>query len=131
MVLRVCPGTGEDKKQAIVDEWYRGQLKKAVPVLIAKWEPLMGVKVERVFVQKMKTKWGRCNAATKSVRLNTDLAKKPTESLEYILVHEMVHLLVRRHNDHFTELMDRYLPNWRIVRQALNAAPLAHVDWTY
>jgi predicted metal-dependent hydrolase len=131
MVLRVRPGTGEDKKQAIVDEWYRGQLKKAVPVLIAKWEPLMGVKVERVFVQKMKTKWGRCNAATKSVRLNTDLAKKPTESLEYILVHEMVHLLVRRHNDHFTELMDRYLPNWRIVRQALNAAPLAHVDWTY
>ena len=77
MLLRVRPGTDEAKKQAIVDEWYREQLKKAVPPLIAKWEPLMGVKVERFFVQQMKTKWGSCNPASGSIRLNTDLAKKP------------------------------------------------------
>jgi predicted metal-dependent hydrolase len=99
--------------------------------LIAKWEPLFGVKVNRLFVQKMKTKWGSCNAVSRNIRLNTELAKKPPECLEYVLVHKMVHLIVRRHDDRFTSLMDRYLPNWRFVRQALNAAPLAHANWTY
>ena len=131
MLLRVRPGTSEDKKQAIVDEWYRAQIKKAVPSLIAKWEPLMGVKVERFFVQKMKTKWGSCNPDSKSIRLNTDLAKKPPECLEYIVLHEMVHLLVRDHGDRFTTLMDRNLPSWRLVRQTLNEAPLAHTNWAY
>ena len=131
MLLRVRPGTSEDKKQAIVDEWYRAQIKKAVPPLIAKWEPLMSVKVERFFVQKMKTKWGGCNPDSKSIRLNTDLASKPPEYLEYIIVHEMVHLLVRDHGDRFTTLMDHYLPSWRLVRQTLNEAPLAHTNWAY
>ena len=129
--LQVRPGTSEDKRQAIVDEWYRAQIKKAVPSLIAKWEPIMGVEVERFFVQKMKTKWGSCNAGFKSIRLNTDLAKKPPECLEYIVVHEMVHLLVPGHGDRFTALMDRYLPSWRLVRQTLNEAPLAHTNWIY
>jgi predicted metal-dependent hydrolase len=100
-----------------------------VPPLIAKWEPLLGVKVERFFVQKMKTKWGGCNARSKSVRLNTELTKKPAECLEYIIVHEMAHLIVRHHDDRFTSLMDRHLPNWKLVRQTLNATPLAHTDW--
>ena len=130
-LLRVRPSTSEAKKQAIVDGWYRAQIKKAVPSLIAKWEPLMGVKVERFFVQKMKTKWGSCNSEAKSIRLNTDLAKKLPECLEYIVVHEMVHLLVRDHGDRFTTLMDRYLPSWRLVRQTLNEAPLAHATWAY
>jgi predicted metal-dependent hydrolase len=131
IVLRVRPGIREDKKQAIVDEWYRAELRKAVVVLIGKWEPLMGVKVGRIFVQKMKTKWGSCNAPSKSIRLNTELAKKPPECLEYIIVHEMVHLIVRRHDDVFSSLMDRYLPNWRLTRQKLNAEPLAHTHWAY
>ncbi len=131
MLLRVRLGTSEDKRQAIVDEWYRAQIKKAVPSLIAKWEPLMGVEVERFFVQKMKTKWGSCNAGSKSIRLNTELAKKPTECLEYIVVHEMMHLFVHDHGDRFTTLMDRYLPSWRLVRQTLNEAPLAHTNWIY
>ena len=101
MLLRVRPATDEAKKQAIVEEWYREQLKEAVPPLIAKWEPLMGVKVERFFVQRMKTKWGSCNPGAGSIRLNTDLAKKPRECLEYIVVHEMVHLIERHHNDRF------------------------------
>ena len=129
--LQVRPGTSEDKRQAIVDEWHRAQIKKAVPSLIANWEPLMGIEVERFFVQKMKTKWGSCNAGSKSIRLNTELAKKPTECLEYIVVHEMVHFLVRDHSDRFTALMDRYLPSWRLVRQTLNEAPLAHANWAY
>ncbi len=131
MHLRVRPGTSEDKKQAIVDRWYRAQLKKAVPSLIAKWEPLIGVEVERFFVQKMKTLWGSCSPASKSIRLNTDLARKPPECLEYIVVHEMVHLLVPGHGDRFTALMDRYLPGWGLVRQTLNEAPLAHTNWAY
>ena len=116
---------------SMVDEWYRAQLKAVVPSLITKWESLMGVTVQRFFVQKMKTKWGSCNARAKSIRLNTELTKKPPECLEYILVHELVHLLARRHDEHFTSLMDRYLPNWRFIRQTLNEAPLAHADWAY
>jgi len=131
MLLHVRPGTSTEKRQAIVDEWYRAQLKKAVPLLIAKWEPLMGVKAERFFVQKMKTKWGSCNPESKSIRLNTDLAKKPPDCLAYIALHEMAHLLVPGHGDRFTALMDRYLPNWRQVRQTLNEAPLAHSNWAY
>jgi predicted metal-dependent hydrolase len=131
MLLQVRPGTSDGHKQAIVDEWYRAELKKAAPLLITKWEPLMGVKVERFFVQKMKTKWGSCNAGSKSIRLNTELTKKPAECLEYVVVHEMAHLIVRRHDDRFTSLMDRHLPNWKLIRQTLNAAPLAHTDWAY
>jgi predicted metal-dependent hydrolase len=131
MLLQVRTGSGDERRQTVVDDWYRLQLKSAVPALVEKWEPLLGVKVGRFFVQRMKTKWGSCNTAAKSIRLNTELAKKPPECLEYIVVHEMVHLLVRRHDDRFAALMDRYLPNWRHVRQVLNAAPLAHVDWLY
>ena len=125
MLLCVRPGTSQDKKQTIVDEWYRARIKKAVPSLIAKWEPLMGVKVDRFFVRKMKTRWGSCTPHSKSIRLNTNLAKKPPECLEYVVVHEMVHLLVHDHGDRFTTLMDCYLPSWRVIRQTLNEAPLA------
>jgi hypothetical protein len=131
MVLRLRPGTPDDKKQAMVAQWYRGQIKAAVADLIAKWEQKMGVKVGRVFVQQMKTKWGSCNPASKSIRLNTDLAKRPPECLEYIVVHEMAHFLVRYHDDRFSGLMDQCLPNWRLLRQTLNDAPLAHTDWAY
>src|ERR1017187_1206790 len=93
MLLQTRPGAGEEKKQAILDEWYRSQLKEAVPLLIAKWEPLMGVQVERFFVQRMRTKWGSCSPRAGNIRLNTDLDRKPRGCLEYIVVHEMVHLL--------------------------------------
>ena len=131
MHLRVRPGSGDAKKQAIVEEWYREQLKQAVPSLIAKWEPLMGVQVERFFVQKMKTKWGSCNPDSRSIRLNTDLAKKPRECLEYIVVHEMVHLLEPTHNNRFTTLMDQFMPRWRFYRTELNRLPVRHEEWTY
>ncbi len=131
MLLRVRPGTGEDKKQAIVEAWYREQLKQAVPPVIAKWERLMGVKVERFFVQRMKTKWGSCSPATGSIRLNTELAKKPVRCLEYIVVHELAHLITRHHDERFVALMSQHLPQWRAQRVALNAAPLSHSSWSY
>jgi len=131
MILHVGPGTTDDTKHAIVARWYRNQVKAAVPDLIAKWEPLLGVKVERIFVQKMKTKWGSCNPHTRSIRLNTDIAKKPPECLEYIVVHEMVHLIERHHNDRFRKYMDQLLPQWHRYRGELNSAPLAHEKWDY
>lgn len=131
LILRVRPGTGELKKRAIVEEWYREQLKAAVQPLIAKWEPRLGMKVARVFVQRMKTKWGSCNHRERSIRLNTELAKKPRECLEYIIVHEIIHLRERHHNDNFTVLMNRFFPQWKLRRDDLNAAPLAHVRWNY
>jgi predicted metal-dependent hydrolase len=131
MLLRLRSGTSGNKKQAVVEAWYRKQIKEAGPPLIAKWEPVIGVKVEKFFVQKMKTKWGSCNSASRSIRLNTDLAKKPSQCLEYIVVHEMVHLVVRHHNHQFSSVMDKCLPGWRLLRQMLNNAPLAHTDWTY
>jgi len=129
MRLRVRPGASREKKQAIVEEWYREQLKQAVPALIAKWEPIVGVKVERFFVQKMKTKWGSCSPGAGNIRLNTDLAKKPPECLEYIVVHEMVHLLEPTHNDRFMSLMDQFMPKWRFCRAELNRLPVRHDDW--
>ena len=131
MILHVGSGTNHGAKQAIVSRWYRDQIKAAVPDLIAMWEPRLGVKVERVFVQKMKTKWGSCNPSRRSIRLNTDLAKKPRKCLEYIVLHEMVHLIERHHNDRFRKYMDQLLPQWHLYQSELNSSPLAHEKWGY
>jgi predicted metal-dependent hydrolase len=131
MILRVRPGTDDAKRRAILEDWYREEIKKAVPVLLGKWEQVLGVKVNRFFVQRMKTKWGSCSQASRGIRLNTELARKPRECLEYIVVHEMAHLIVRRHNEQFGGLLDACLPNWRQIRLMLNDAPLSHADWSY
>ncbi len=131
LILQVRPGTGEARCQEILEAWYRGQIRAVVPDLIAKWEPVMNVKVGRVFVQRMRTRWGGCNPATGVVRLNTDLAKKPIECLEYIVVHEMVHMLEPTHNARFTSLMDLFLPIWQQHRKRLNALPVRHEEWGY
>ncbi len=131
MLLRIRPGSDDVKMEAVLDAWYRQQLKEAVPALIAKWEPLMGVKVERFFVQRMKTKWGSCNPGAGTIRLNSELAKKPPESLEYIVVHEMVHLLEPTHNARFIGLMDRFMPKWEFYRDILNRLPVRHENWGY
>jgi len=131
MLLHIRPGADEDRKQAVVAEWYREQLKNVIPELIAKWEPLMGVKIERFFVQRMKTKWGSSNPRRRSIRLNTDLAKKPSECLEYIVVHEMAHLLESTHNKRFLALMDQFMPKWQFYRAELNRLPVRHEHWDY
>jgi predicted metal-dependent hydrolase len=131
MILRVRHGTDDKKKQEIIDAWYREQLKKAVPPLIARWEPLMSVKVDRFYVRRMKTKWGSCNHQACSIRLNTDLAKKPKECLEYIIVHEMAHLLEPTHKSRFITLMDQFMPKWHFYRDKLNQLPVSHENWIY
>jgi len=131
MFLHVRPGTDTAKKQIIMETWYREQLKQALPPLIAKWEPLMGVQVARFFVQRMKTRWGSCNPGARRIRLNTDLAKKPRECLEYVVVHEMVHLLEPTHNARFVALMDQFMPKWQFYRDVLNRLPVRHEDWGY
>jgi predicted metal-dependent hydrolase len=129
--LSVRPGTAVKQRAAVLDAWYRELIRQAVPPLVAKWEPLLGVTVKRFFVRRMKTRWGSCNHAAGSIRLNTDLARKPRECLEYIVVHEMVHLLEPTHNARFVALMDRFMPRWQDYRAALNRLPIRHEEWDY
>ena len=131
MLLRVRPRTDKDKRQALVEGWYREQMKAAVPPLLGRWEPRVGVRVERFYVQRMKTKWGSCNHKAHTIRLNTELAKKPADYLEYVLVHELVHFLERHHNDRFRAYMDQFMPQWRLYRDELNRSPLANEEWGY
>jgi predicted metal-dependent hydrolase len=129
--LHLRPASPTGRKQEVLEAWYREMLKEAVPPLIAKWEPLLGVKVNQFFVQRMKTKWGSSNPGTCSIRLNTDLVKKPQECLEYIVVHEMVHFLEPTHNARFIVLMDRFMPKWPFYRDGLNRLPVRHEHWQY
>ena len=131
MILRVRPHTDKDKRQALVEGWYRKELKKAVPPLLVQWQPRLGVKIERFFVQRMKTKWGSCNHKARTIRLNTELAKKPPGCLEYIVVHELAHLLEPTHNANFVALMERFMPKWQFHRDQLNRFPVSHEDWSY
>jgi predicted metal-dependent hydrolase len=125
LLLHVRPKTSTAQKQAIMDEWLREELKKALPPLIAKWEPVMGVQVKKFFVQKMKTRWGSCNYTKANVRFNSELAKKPIECLEYVVVHELVHLLEPSHNARFHRLMTQFLPHWKLIKDELNRLPIA------
>jgi predicted metal-dependent hydrolase len=131
LLLRVRPRTDEERRRALVEEWYREQLREAVPPLLARWQPRLGVRVERFFVQRMKTKWGSCNHKARTIRLNTELAKKPRECLEYIVLHELVHLLEPTHNVRFAALTEKFMPNWGFCRQRLNRLPVGHADWSY
>ena len=131
MELRVRPGTGRDGREALLHRWYRRRLREQIPPLLARWEPEIGVAVAQWGIKKMKTRWGTCSVDARRIWLNLELAKKPAPCLEYILVHEMVHLLERHHNDRFRQLMDRLMPQWRLHRAELNRAPLSHEDWAY
>ncbi len=129
--LLVRPATGRDDREEILNRWYRRMLQEEVPSLIAKWQQQIGVVVAEWRIKKMKTLWGSCNIDARRIWLNLELAKKPPSCLEYILVHEMLHLIERRHNKRFIELMGHYMPNWQLHRDELNRAPLAHADWKY
>jgi predicted metal-dependent hydrolase len=129
--LTVRPRTDTDKRHELMDAWYREQVKLAVPALIAKWQPLLGIELHRFFVQRMRTRWGSCNPTARTIRLNTDLAKKSRECLEYIVVHELIHLLEPTHNARFVSQMDRFMPRWQAYREALNRLPVRHEEWGY
>ena len=131
LILCVRPGASRDKREQVLNDWYRKHMKTVIPGLIEKWRPTIGVDVADWGVKKMKTRWGSCNVRDRRVWLNLELAKKPPHCLEYVLVHEMVHLLERHHNDRFKSFMDRFMPGWRRHRDDLNNAPLAHGQWNY
>src|SRR5207244_1639587 len=124
-------GADQATRGVTVAGWYRHLIRSAVPPLIAKWEPLLSVKVKGFFVQQMKTKWGSCNPNARTIRLNTELAKKPKECLDYIVLHEMVHLLEPTHNVRFTGLLERVMPQWRHYRDTLNGLPVRQERWSY
>ena len=129
--LRVWPGSSDGKRKEVLERWYRHQLKQLIPPLLEKWQTMLGVALAEWGVKKMKTRWGTCNAEARRIWLNLELVKKPPQCLEYILVHELAHLLERHHNEHFIAVMDKHLPQWRQCREELNAAPLAHATWKY
>lgn len=131
LLLRVRPGTGESMREEVMASWYRQLLRDAVPGLIKAWEPLLKVTVAGFYVQQMKTRWGSCNPKASTLRLNTALATKPRECLEYLVVHEMSHLLEPTHSPRFIALMDRVMPHWRDTRQLLNRLPARHERWNY
>jgi len=129
--LTVRTEASAEKRAMLLERWYREQLRSALPALIERWAPRVGVDVAEWRIRRMKTRWGTCNAETRRICVNLELAKKPPACLEYIVVHELVHLLERRHTDRFGQLMDALLPQWRLSRAELNRAPLAHVEWSY
>ncbi|GAB2722158.1 M48 family metallopeptidase [Halomonas garicola] len=129
--LRVPPGTDRAGRQQALDRWYRRQLKARVPELLTHWEGVVGVDIADCRVKKMKTRWGSCTIQARRIWLNLELVKKSPRCLEYIIVHEMVHLLERHHTDRFRALMDQCLPDWRLRKAELNQTPLAHEDWGY
>ena len=131
LVLTLRPGSDAQRRHGVLEAWYREQVRAAVPALFLKWEPLLTVRSRRVLVQRMKTQWGSCNPATGNIRLNTDLAKKPPQCLEYIVVHELAHLIEPSHNARFTALLDMFLPHWQQTRDELNRLPVRHEDWMY
>jgi predicted metal-dependent hydrolase len=129
--ISVRPRTNARQREEVLQQWYRKQLKALIPPLLKKWQSVMGVQVADWGIKKMKTKWGSCNKDAWRIWLNLELVKKPVQCLEYILVHEMVHLLERHHNDRFRALMDRFMPQWRSRREALKRTPLRHESWDY
>lgn len=131
LLMKVRKGADREMRAKVMKEWYRKQLKLQVPELLEKWESVVGVTAAAWGVKQMRTKWGACNTEAKRVWLNLELAKKPTICLEYILVHELVHLHERTHNERFVALMNQFMPNWRLYRDKLNSLPIVHNDWGY
>ena len=119
------------QRERVLLRWYRQQLKELIPALLKKWQRVLGGQVASCGIKKMKTRWGSCNARDRRIWLNLELAKKPPKCLEYIMVHELAHLIQRNHDDRFIAILDEHLPHWRLRRQELNSAPLAHETWTY
>jgi len=129
--LYIRPDISTEKRKEILDEWYRRELKKLLPDIISKWEQTIGVRCNEFGVKKMRTKWGTCNIEAKRIWINLELAKKPVECIEYIVVHELVHLIERKHNERFISLMNEFMPKWKFFRDELNRLPFSHLDWKY
>jgi len=131
ILMFVRPNTSLEKKREIFDEWYRDELKRVIPKMIETWEKKIGVESNEYGIKRMRTKWGTCNNNAKRIWLNLELAKKPLECIEYIVVHELLHLIEPSHNDRFVALLDDHMPKWKFYRDELNRIPFSHLDWRY
>lgn len=129
--MHIRPDTSVEKRKELLDEWYRSELKKNAPQLIEKWEKKIGVQAQAYGIKKMRNRWGTCNPKAKRIWLNLELAKKPVECIEYIVVHELVHLIERSHNETFKRLMNEHMPKWSFYRDELNRLPFSHLEWKY
>lgn len=127
--LHIKAGSSKEKRAEVLYKWQKSLLHTFIKEVIAKWETVLNVQVKAYFVQKMKTRWGSCNHQAHHIRLNTELVKKPKDLVEYVIVHEMLHLIEPTHNDNFIALMNQYYPNWREARLELNELPLGYVEW--
>lgn len=131
IMLQVRPGSDAEKRAHVIHEWHKSLLHEVVPPLIQKWQQRLNVTVEQYFLQRMKTKWGSCNHNAGHIRLNTELVKKPRDLVEYVVVHEMIHLIEPTHSERFMQLLAEHYPSWQEARQELNALPLVHHEWDY
>lgn len=129
--LHIRAGADVERRERVLLRWYRCRLRELIPPLLEKWQRTLGVSVADWRIKRMKTKWGACTVNARRIWVNLELAKKPVQCLEYIVVHELCHLLERHHTERFTAIMDQHLPQWRSRRQELNSAPLAHESWAY
>ena len=129
MILFVRPGSTAERREKILTEWYRNELKKIVAARIEKWETDLGVTVKAFGVRKMKTRWGSCNPKAGRILINLEMIKKPEQCIDYIVLHEMAHLIEKRHNDRFREILTHHMPRWQTYRDELNEAPLGHDEW--
>jgi len=129
ITLIVRPGSSAEKRAEVMHEWHKSLLHEVVPPLIQRWERILKVSVSGYFLQRMKTKWGSCNHAAGNIRLNTELVKKPKDLLEYVIVHEMAHLIEPTHSDRFIAILEKHYPSWREARAELNELPLAASVW--
>lgn len=129
--LYVRPNSSIEQRQNYINEWYRKQLKNKIPQLIEKWDKIIGVTVDDWGVKQMKTKWGTCNIEQRRIWINLELAKKPFYCLEYIVVHEMIHLIERHHNANFLAHLEKYMPKWKLYKEELNRLPVSHGEWDY
>jgi len=129
ITLTVRTGSDKTKRGEVLHQWHKSLLHEAIPPIIEKWEPRLGVSVNGYFLQRMKTKWGSCNHRAGNIRLNTELVKKPKDLLEYVIVHEMAHLQEPAHNERFVAILDKHYPTWREARIELNELPLAAETW--
>lgn len=124
--LYISPNSSLHSKEKVFDEWHRSHLKSILPELIEKWENILGVKNTEWDIKKMLTKWGSCNIEKKKILLNLELAKKPIHCLEYVILHEFAHFFERNHNDKFTSILDKFMPNWRAIKDELNSLPVGY-----
>jgi len=131
ILFSIRPGSSQQKREEVLSAWYRDEIRKEVDSLLERWGQIISVKPNQIIVRSMRTKWGSYNPDSRNILINTELAKKPKVCLEYILVHELLHLIERHHNERFMLLMDSYLPNWKFIRDELNSSPLGHVEWGY